>query len=204
MSKKKPVAININLAPRDEFYDSFIGKTLKWALSAGRYIIIFTELVVIMSFATRFTLDRQVTDLNGSIEQKKNVILSYGDLESNFREIQAKIDNYQEIDQQKNIVDTFPTLTEVIPRNIKIDELTISSGGVTITGTALSQKSLNQLINNLQLSPEYTNIVVGNIESQDKKSQGFSFDLRAITQEVAVVSKKDAASSEKATIKDEK
>ena len=78
--KKQPAAITINLVPKDPFFATIPGRVLKWALSAGRYIVIFTELVVIISFATRFTLDRQVTDLNDTITSKEAIINSYGAL----------------------------------------------------------------------------------------------------------------------------
>ncbi|NCN24447.1 MAG: hypothetical protein GW945_03125, partial [Candidatus Pacebacteria bacterium] len=110
---KRVKPININLVPRDPFYETAIGKTLRWALSAGRYIIIFTELIVIISFAARFTLDRQLTDLNSDIERKKSVILSYGTLESDIRTIQSKITDYTELEQTKNMADVFEQLSAV-------------------------------------------------------------------------------------------
>src|SRR3989338_1332237 len=90
----------INLLPQDPFEASFLGKFLKWALSVGRYIVIGTELVVIGSFLTRFSLDRQVTDLNESIAQKQAIIASYGDLESKLRLLQAQLKLVEELDGQ--------------------------------------------------------------------------------------------------------
>jgi hypothetical protein len=60
---RKKLDINVNLLPQDPFFETVFGRFLKWALSIGRYIVIFTELIVILSFASRFTLDRMVTDL---------------------------------------------------------------------------------------------------------------------------------------------
>jgi hypothetical protein len=64
----------INLLPREEFEKKPIGKFLTWALSIGRYIIIFTELIVILAFLSRFKLDRDLSDLNQSIREKQAVI----------------------------------------------------------------------------------------------------------------------------------
>jgi hypothetical protein len=189
MKKSKPVSIDINLAVRDPFFESLIGKSLKWALSVGRYIVIFTELVVILSFVTRFTLDRQVTDLNASIEQKRGVILSYGDLEDNFRIAQDKIDNYNQVEQQTNIVEIFPSLSQIIPKEVQLDELIINQDRVVISGVALSQSSLNTLINNVQISPDYFNVVVDRIESEGEKTPGFAFSIRASTKEEPKVKK---------------
>lgn len=189
MKKSKPISVDINLAPKDPFFESLIGKSLKWALSVGRYIVIFTELVVIISFVTRFTLDRQVTDLNASIEQKRNVILSYGDLENEFRIAQEKIDNYGQVEQQTNIVEIFPSLTNIIPQDVQLDELIIDQDRVVVGGVALSQGALNTLINNIQISPDYFNVIVDRIESESEKTPGFTFSLRASTREEPKVKK---------------
>jgi len=149
--KDQTVAIDINLVPTDPFFQTPIGRTLQWALSVGRYIVMFTELVVVLSFVTRFYLDRQVTDLNQAIFRNQSVVESYGSFEQEFRDIQTKIDGYQQIEQKENIVDTFPALSEVVPDGVELTELAIFPDKVTLTGVVFSQRSLNLLINNLQL-----------------------------------------------------
>lgn len=183
MPTEKTATIDINLVPKDPFFETLLGRSLKWALSAGRYIVMFTELIVVLSFVTRFYLDRQITDLNRAIFQKESVINSYGNFEQEVRAIQTRIAQYEEIEQSANIADTFPSLAEVVPTGIKLDELVIYPDRVALKGTVLSQKSLNILINNLQISPKFHNIVVSTIESEGIKSSGFSFQLTAQTQE---------------------
>lgn len=186
---KRAAQININLLPRDPFFSTILGKILRWALSAGRYIVIFTELVVIMSFLSRFTLDRQVTDLNGVIEKKRQIILSYGDLEDKFRTVQEKINQYQQTDQETNIVDTFTHLSAVIPEGITLNELAIRPTNVTISGSTLSQTAFNLLINNMQLSSDFHNIHVSEIESGDD-DEGITFNIKADTKIVQKIQAK--------------
>mgnify|MGYP006419764343 CR=1 FL=1 len=184
MPTEKTATININLVPKDPFFETMIGRSLKWALSAGRYIVMFTELIVVLSFVTRFYLDRQITDLNREIFQKESVIQSYGDFEQEVRDIQERLSQYEQIEQEGNIVDTFPLLAEVIPTGIELEELVIYPDRVALKGTVLSQKSLNVLINNLQISPDFNNIVVSTIESEGNKNSGFVFQLTAQTEEI--------------------
>lgn len=174
--------IHINLVPQDPFFDTFLGKTLRWAVSVGRYIVMFTELIVIISFATRFSLDRQVTDLNQAISQKENVIRSYGDLEERVRATQAKIDQYQQFDQQKNIVDIFPALSAITPSDVQLSELTIRPTNVTLGGSTLSQASLNLLINNIQLSNSFYNVTVDRIETSEDQTGLLLFRITADTE----------------------
>lgn len=185
---KKLVSFDINLLPKDPFFSTPLGKILRWALSIGRYIVIFTELVVIISFVTRFNLDRQVTDLNGSINQKKTVILSYGDLEENVRQTQAVLQEYSQIKQQVNIIEIFPELTRVLPRDTQLVDLVIRPDQISFSGRAFSQNSLNLIINNMQLSQKFLNVSVDRIESSDKKddSGGFDFVIRADTKKTEI------------------
>lgn len=191
--KQKPANITINLIPKDPFFQTPIGIFLQWALSAGRYIVIFTELIVIVSFAARFTLDRQLTDLNSQIFDQKTLIAAYGTLESNFRAAQTKLETVEKIDEEVNITDVFENLTLVTPQDVKLDQLTISPSTVTISGSTLSQTSFNLLINNLQLSQKFYNITVGKVESGDSSTAGFKFVITAATKQV----QKQAGSTQK-------
>lgn len=199
--KHKAANISINLVPQDPFFDTMLGKTLKWAVSVGRYIVMFTELIVIISFATRFSLDRQVTDLNQAIVQKENVILSYGDLEERIREVQTKIDQYQQLEQQKNIVDVFPSLSTITPSDVQLDELIIRPTSVTLAGTTLSQSSLNLLINNIQLSSSFFNVSVDRIETSEDQSGLLEFRISADTEE-AINTTTQGRSSERINVLD--
>lgn len=187
MKKKPPAQVKINLLPKDPFFDSVVGRTLKWALSAGRYIVIFTELVVILSFVARFTLDRQVTDLNSEILQKESIIESYGSLEEDFRAAQSKIATIEDIKQDANIADVFPYISEVTPEGIVFSELVIRPGGISASGSTISQTALNLLITNLQVSPHFLNVSIDRIESQERNDAGFEFRLRADTKIVQKV-----------------
>lgn len=178
---KKPATININLVPKDPFFHTPLGRALQWALSAGRYIIIFTELIVIISFAARFTLDRQITNLNRDITSRQSTIESYGELETQFRLAQAKIENVKEIEQEVNIVEVFEKLSEVTPQDVTLSQLNISPSTISVTGRTISQTSFNLLINNLQLSPQFRNVSVGKVESEDDGSPGLIFTILADT-----------------------
>lgn len=178
---KKPADITINLTPKDPFFNSVIGRTLKWALSAGRYIIIFTELIVILSFIARFTLDRQVTDLNSDITKNISLIESYGTLENDFRGIQDKINHIETLERENNIVEVFPQLTAVTPDGINLESLNIQPDSVTIAGNTLSQNAFNLFVTNLQLSPDFHQIQINDVSNQDENRPGYKFQLQAKT-----------------------
>lgn len=178
---RRPISVDINLVPQDPFFESSLGRVLRWALSVGRYIVIFTELVVVLSFVTRFSLDRTLTDLNDEIHRKELVVKSYGTLEEEFRTLQDKITQFEQLEQQTNLVDIFPHIAEIIPENVELKELSITQTTVLFKGAALSQIALNTLIANLQLSPLLFDVTVDTIESQGERTPGFAFSIRATT-----------------------
>ena len=180
---KKHLNIEINLLPKDPFLASPMGKILQWALSVGRYIVIFTELIVIISFITRFSLDRQLTDLNEKIFQKKTVIQSYGDLEAKVRLAQQKTQQYSQLADQPNLSEVFPQLTAIIPQGVSLNELTVKPGLISFTGTALSENSFNLLVNNLQVSQDFSEIVVTSITTSkdQERDPGFEFNINSKT-----------------------
>lgn len=178
----KTVAYNVNLIPKDPFFTTPIGKVLKWALSVGRYIVVFTELIVIFSFLTRFSLDRQVTDLNETIARKRTIIESYGTLEDDVTRVQAILQEYDQIAAQENITEVFPEMSRIVPSDVVLTEFVIRPGQVSFSGLVTSQNSLNALISNIQLSQRFFNVSVDRIEStEDVDVEGFDFVIRADT-----------------------
>lgn len=181
---KKPAAIRVNLIPKDPFLSTPLGKLLQWALSVGRYLVIFTELVVIVSFVSRFTLDRRITDLNGQILQKQIIIESYGQLEKDVRNVQKKIDSYIQVEQQENVTSVFPVLTAVTPQDVTLSDLQMRPGRITFSGVAPSNLSLGIFLNNLQVSGSFTDITVERIGTSKDTNSGLGFKIEANVKKV--------------------
>lgn len=181
MPKKKSSAfeLKINLLPKDPFYDTVLGKGTTWALSVGRYIVIFTEIVVILSFLSRFQLDRQLTDLNKEIVQQKTIIDSFGDLEQNVRDIQKKIDTYEQLKPKQPIEVVFDQLSQVTPNEIEFMNFALKNDVVQISGKTQSTSALTQFITNLQLSNYFSNVSVENISNKESSTPGFEFRIEA-------------------------
>ena len=185
MPKKKSSAfdLKVNLLPKDPFYDTVLGKGTTWALSVGRYIVIFTEIVVILSFLSRFQLDRQLTDLNKEIVEQKTVIDSFGELEQNVRDIQKKITNYEQLSPKQPIEVVFDQISQVTPNDIEFLNLALKNELVQISGRTQSTAALTQFITNLQLSDYFSNITVENISNQENEEPGFEFRIEAAIKE---------------------
>jgi Tfp pilus assembly protein PilN len=191
MSKNPAQFADINLLPEDPFFSTIVGRTIRWALTAGRFMIIFTELIGIVSFASRFKLDRERTDLNNSIQHKTAIIESYGDLETKFKAVQARLAYFNEVNNNKIDTDLFLYLNQIIPTGVTIDNLTISSDQVSVSGTVPSQDVFNTLIANLKQSNKLTEISIGKIEKNSEKNQfDFKFNAKIKTSKNTTKNKK--------------
>lgn len=169
-------SININLLPNSsDFEKTSWGKFLKWALTVGRYIVIFTELIVISAFLARFKLDKDITDLHESIQQEKNIISSFSSLEKKYRNLQARTITIANL--SNNQIDFEKLLREIsdfTPIDATFSDITFQNGVLTLTGTSLSGEGLATLLYQYKNSPNYTDVSLDNV-SRAKNSLEIQF-----------------------------
>lgn len=179
MATKKAMSFpSLNFIPTDPFYESIIGKISMWTLRVGRYIVIFTELVVIMSFASRFKLDRDLSDLNSSIVQKTAVVQSYADTEARMRMIQKKSEAVTKILKQNDTLQGFNTLIAKIPLDIKLLRLGYTPSELQVNGTARSSLSFAIFLQTLQREPSFQEVTIDQIKTGDTNNPGLAFAVR--------------------------
>jgi len=155
---------SINLLPREEWEKKPIGRLVKWALTFGRYIVIITELIVIIAFISRFKLDSDLSDLYEKIEIKQARVKSLEEFEKEFRLTQKRLKTIRELtERQNNPTKTLSSFAALIPLNITLNELELKGSELIVSGRSLSESGIATLINNLIQSPYFTNIEIGNI-----------------------------------------
>jgi Tfp pilus assembly protein PilN len=170
--------IAINLLTQDEFSQSFIGKILLWTLSVGRYIVVFTELIVILSFLSRFKLDRDLTDINESIEKQKRIIESYAELEQDFRLVQSQLDFVADHHQTYDIGYTLNILKKTLPPDVRIESVHANDQGFTLSATALSMSGFAQFVQGLQRDNAVADVALGKVLNQN---QGLNIEFELVT-----------------------
>lgn len=173
---------NINLLEHDTFTDSTIGKFLTWVLSVGRYIIIFTQLIVILSFLSRFKLDRDLTNLNSDIDRQKAIILSYGNLENTFKTLQHKLAFIAERQKIVQAQDLLPMISDIVPNDVRIEQMQITPSSVQIQAIALSQQGFAQFINTIRQQRLVRDISINDISLSDQgATMQFSLNINIET-----------------------
>lgn len=170
---------HINLLPKDSFEFSSTGKLLKWSTTVGRVLVVMTEFVVLLAFASRFYFDKKLNDLTETIDGKLTVIKSYAETESQMRDFLARQDvvsNYviNKIDIPNKIVD----LGKQIPSGITLDTLSMNNKTVTVKGVAGSEASFAQMLLNFKRNPLLRKILLDSTTfDQTTGSVKFSFSM---------------------------
>lgn len=171
----------INLLPREEFEKRTIGRFLTWALSVGRYIIIFTELIVILAFLSRFKLDRDLTDLNQSIREKQAVITTASKFEEEFTFLQTRLAAIRKINSEKiSVTQTVALVGSLTPIDVAISSLKFGKEKVQISAVALSEKGLGTFLANLSASPYFGKINLTDVSKNLETGPEISFSIDAV------------------------
>lgn len=168
----------INLLPKEAWETGVLGKLLHWALSVGRYVVVFTELIVISAFLFRFGLDRKLNDLNEEMTQKKSVISSFGNLEEEFRLVQKKLKATKTIkDEGLNVEEILEAISQMTPLDTSYSSISIRKDGVNLEGQTLSDVGLATLIATSQNDEIFSNVILENVASAKEKSQAINFRM---------------------------
>jgi len=174
--QKSKKTLNINLLLEDEFGKTSFGKFIKWALSTGRYIVVFTELIVILAFLSRFKLDRDLTDLHELIEQKNAIVASAYELEKEIRSFQDGLLKINEVSQKQTSYSSFITsFAEIIPDEVTIESFSLEKNRLSLSCTSLTPQGIGLFIYQLKQSPKFSSISIENINR--KISEPVKFNL---------------------------
>jgi Tfp pilus assembly protein PilN len=175
MAAQKFVALN--LLSKDAFSESLVGKSLLWALSIGRYVVVFTELIVIMSFLSRFKLDRDLTDLTSQINQQVTVIDSYGDLEARFRTMQNTLTFIRSKQGETSVMGAMDRVIDALPADVKLRTLTVNKDRISVSAVALSAQGFYQFVTQLKSDRRFTDIKIASVGADEDIKTAVVFDL---------------------------
>ncbi len=190
--------IAINLIPQDPFMGSVVGKFLMWSLSIGRYIVILTELVVILSFLSRFKLDRDLTDVNEAIAMQKTLIQSYGDTETEFLATQAKINFIKNEGQNHQITTSLDFVEKNLPVDVKLTQLNVQPLRWFMSGSAMSAQGMKATVDQVVKANPQADVSLGKVKLNSQLGT-IDFDIN-VDQKTTVVQKKTPSKTEAETI----
>lgn len=168
----------INLLSRTDFDKTPVGKFLRWSLTYGRYIIVCTEIIVLVAFIYRFSLDRRITDLNEEIEQKSAIIQANQEFENQFRNLQKRTQEIGKLFINQDIgYKLMQHLQQITPQGATYIRMSVEENAVSINGTADSNSSFALFLNQLNNSPYLTNIDIRSLSKKTATTGEIEFEL---------------------------
>jgi len=153
---------------------SFWGRFLKWSLTAGRYIIILTELVVIMAFMSRFKLDHDLSDLNDAILGKQALLEASTNTEKVLRLTQARLSL---IDQKLKISpvpsEVISKITSFLPAGTTLNSTTLVASDLTLDITTVSEAGIRTFVQALLADKMFKSVDLTSVISDSESDIKF-------------------------------
>jgi len=165
---------SINLVKNKQIptFDKFID----WTLTIGRLIVILTEIVAIIAFIYRFSLDEKIVNLHSVIKQQQSIISVLKNDESKYRNLQDRIALASTFSTKSNSFDRNTTdIISLIPDQARIINFILNKDQIKLKVDITSISSLENLVNSLKGYSGIKSINIDNIEN--KPSVGLSVDI---------------------------
>lgn len=161
MPNTAPQKSSINLIPqkRSAGGTNFLEKSLHYAkfslitLNLILIIGLFFEVLLAISFATSY----------GKVKSSLNLINQSQPLENNVNEIASRLKFVKTIANQNTNVGVIKNFSSLIPSELKVTQLQIDSGKLTLKGDALDIRVLRNLAQIFRTSKQFSNFAITQI-----------------------------------------
>lgn len=165
---KSKLTIKLNLLKPQSNPELLPVKFFHWLLSAGRYIFVLIEAIVLIAFGARFKLDADIASKKEAIDEQIPYIESLKPYEILIRQTQLKLSTIDNIKRNsldgsiilKKIADQTPTSVKVISINIGKN---VGNATVHISGQTKINSDLANFIAGLKGDNAFSNINIASI-----------------------------------------
>lgn len=170
----KPISINL-LGEQDLSHTPW-GRMVSWATSWGRYIMITTEIVVLLAFISRFSIDRKLTDLTEEVSQKQAIIEANQSFEQEIKSLQNKTKAAKKIIGEQSLpVDVVLLMETVLPLDAYLTSFEINQNKLTASVVVGTAQGFSQLLANLTSSKILRQVTLGSVNRQAISGIEFQF-----------------------------
>lgn len=120
----------INLLPEKE--KDLIERGVFFVLHYLRYVLVITQIVVIIVFFYRFKIDQEIVDLKDELQQKQEIVAISLPLLTDAEKIDLKTREIREIlTRQALLSKTLNYFVETFPKRLTVKRLELRNGSIT-------------------------------------------------------------------------
>ncbi|MDO8451901.1 MAG: PilN domain-containing protein [bacterium] len=168
--------ITVNLLDKEGFANSASGRIVNWAITYGRYIMIGTEIAVLLAFISRFSLDRKLTDLTEAIGQKRAVLEANLPVEDQIRSLERSLALISERTAHQELpLEILSATRTALPPDVYFESWELTGDILSVDAAAGSETGLSQFLTNLRSNTLLTNIEMGDVNKSPLTGILFSF-----------------------------
>ncbi len=164
---------NINLVGTKQ--PNLIDKTVYFLLHYIRYILVFTQFIVLAVFFFRFTVDEKIIDLKDSIGQKKAILEVAQPILAEAKRINDKAEESQVIvDDQEKFLSSIKYVLSIFPEALQLERFELEEDKLLLSGVATDPRQLQLFYERLQKEGRFGVVVLSNVKRQET---GYQFLL---------------------------
>ncbi len=158
-----------------------IDKTLAWAVTIGRVLVVLTELVALVAFGYRFSLDKQIVDTKDQVKQKLALVAAMNQQEQKYRNVQTRLQLIQKAEGVNTQMQSrIQAILQAIPESATLNSLSMTGGTTRIDVQFTSAISASQFVDKLRNLTDTMTTSVDKID--DKPSLGIVNVVVSLTQ----------------------
>lgn len=178
--KPEKPKISINLSSKGK---ATVGEIFyKWAVDAGRGIIVLIELIALLALGYRFIIDRQIVDQHDAIAQQETFIAAQAREEEKYRGIQDRLENIKLTEENTTTkITVMNAVLNTISAGTFFDtNLAINQQSISVEGSTFSIYTLTGFVDEIKKIPQVISISIDEINTTD---DGVKFKVRINIQE---------------------
>ncbi|MEX1052581.1 MAG: PilN domain-containing protein [Patescibacteria group bacterium] len=165
----------INLIEKEGGKGSFLNKLNYFFFNYFRYILVFTQLVVISVLFFRFTIDQSIIDLKESINQQEELLKAVRPILDESQRIDAKLKKADLIIKDQEILsEQLNYLLPTFPSTVFLNTLAFTKESARMDGIILNPTHLQAFVNKIKEENLYKDVSLSAIE---RTEQGYAFSI---------------------------
>ena len=169
---KNQIRLNIDLLRPQSEPQKIPVRLLHWVLSAGRYLIVIVEILVLSAFVSRFKLDNDIVETKDEIASKAPFVESLKPDEILIKKLKFQLASIRDIrSKQKDFGDSLNKIAAQTPSGVILSNVTFNGTSGTlnlkITGVAQNNDQLATLIYGLRSDPTFQGVNLASISLEE-------------------------------------
>lgn len=163
------VTHSINLLRKKE--KQFVDVLLDWTFEYGRYVILLTEAVALCAFVYRFSLDRQIIDLNDSIKSKQRIVALLQNNEDKFRNLQERLSEEKKLTAKAGSASKLLTFTITnAPSDFTVSKLSVDKNTLHLQADVTKPTSITNFVEKLKNYKAVSSVSIDKIQNKPSNS----------------------------------